>query len=255
MDQTQEVFEKLRDTNKNLPQIGGNIKIGGNKTTSMHQSMQIDSIKVNTKYGSLKSALDSLELIPEYEEGGEGKVVNNDLFKERRKSDQEKDEEKQKIEASLEEINKFNSMIMKNSQWGSSIPAKSGNKKITNIPLKPNHKELERELGTYNNIIIFINIFLIFLGKSIVNTKLPRARQLSKVHAAIFVKKDQNMTLADQTIYSHLVIEEGGSLILKNVNVMGDVDNKGDVKTQGNVVFNGKIKTTNKITAMKKQII
>ena len=76
---------------------------------------------------------------------------------------------------------------------------------------------------------------------------MPRARQLSKVHAAIFVKKDQTMTLADQTIYSHLIIEEGGSLILKNVNVMGDVDNKGDVKTQGNVIFNGKIKTINKI--------
>ena len=85
------------------------------------------------------------------------------------------------------------------------------------------------------------------------NTKLPRARQLSKVHAAILVKKDQTLVLADQTIYSHLIIEEGGSLILKNVNVVGDIDNKGDVKTQGNVVFNGKVKTTNKITAIKRQ--
>ena len=112
--------------------------------------MQLPSIKVNTKYGSLKSALDALELIPEYEEREQEKVVNNDLFKERRKSDQQKDEEKQKMEASLEEINKFNSMIMKNSQWGSSITnAKSGNKKSSNIPNKPDQKELERELGRF----------------------------------------------------------------------------------------------------------
>jgi len=111
--------------------------------------MPLASIKVNTKYGSLKSALDTLELIPEFEERDQEKVVNNDLFKERRKSDQQKDEEKQKMEASLEEINKFNSMIMKNSQWGSSMPTKSGNKKSSNIPNKPDHKELERELGRF----------------------------------------------------------------------------------------------------------
>ena len=152
MDQTQEVFEKLRDTNKNLPQI--NTKKQFDQTgKSLHQSMQIDSIKVNTKYGSLKSALDALELIPEYEEQNQEKIVNSDLFKERRKSDQGKDEEKEKIEASLEEINKFNSMIMKNSQWGSSVPSKAGNKKSTNIPSKPNQKELERELGINNKLI------------------------------------------------------------------------------------------------------
>ncbi len=152
LDQTQEVFEKLRDTNKNLPLI--NTKKNFDQTgKSMHQSMQLDPIKVNTKYGNLKSALDALELIPEYEEQNQNEKVNNeDLFKDRKRHDHDpkEDDKQQQLEASLEEMNKFNSMIMKNSQWGSSAPAKTGNKKTTNIPNKPNHKELERELGNFH---------------------------------------------------------------------------------------------------------
>lgn len=157
MDQTQEVFEKLRDTNKNLPMINTK-KTNFDQTgkNSLIQSMQMDSIKVNTKYGTIKSALDALELIPEYEERDGDKVNQEDLFKERKKSDQVKEEEKQKVEAALEEINKFNSNIMKNQQWGTSAPTKTGNKKNINIPNKPNHKELERELG---KILILINNF------------------------------------------------------------------------------------------------
>lgn len=62
------------------------------------------------------------------------------------------------------------------------------------------------------------------------------------------------MVLADQTIYSNLIIEEGGSLLLKNVTVNGDIDNKGDLKKHGNVVFNGKVKTSHKILTIKKSL-
>ena len=83
----------------------------------------------------------------------------------------------------------------------------------------------------------------------VAKSKLPRARILSKIHPMIVVKKSE--TYADQTIESNVVVNEGAVLILKNVTLNGDLENKGEVKTQGNVVFNGKVKSNHKIQAMK----
>jgi len=76
----------------------------------------------------------------------------------------------------------------------------------------------------------------------------------TKIQSTITVKKDQTQNFADQTLNSHIVVEEGGTLILKNVLVNGDLDNKGDVKTQGNVVFNAKVRTKNKIIILKNHL-
>ena len=107
---------------------------------------------------SLKSALDSLDLIPEYEEN-RLESNNIDIFKRRKNYLQEKKElDKKLISSSLDEINKFNYNILKNKGWGQSAIDRLKLEE-PKIYYTPNKKELERELG-----------------QNIVNKKLPRSR-------------------------------------------------------------------------------
>ena len=131
-------------------------------------SNNIDSIKVNNKIGSLTTVLDALDQMPEYEKKLEDehfRNTNSDMFKNKKNIiEQEKDKNKDLINASLEEINKFNHSIMKNSLWGQSLGSKNKPSTANKIPIKPDAKEFEREMG-----------------KTIYNTKMPRSRHLSKV--------------------------------------------------------------------------
>jgi hypothetical protein len=151
-------------------------------------------IKVNTKYGtSLRMAMDTLDLIPEFEESGiEGenakKLHNTNLFKKpetainkkvnylnknnfdnknyknNRNNNNSNNSNIQNNE-DLEEINKFNNAILKNAHWGEAgKPGHSEESAKNYLFHKPDKKEIEREIG-----------------KSIYNTKLPRARLLTKI--------------------------------------------------------------------------
>ena len=118
-----------------------------------------DSLKISNKImGTLKSTLDSLDLIPDYYE----KAYDNnnvDIFKKRKNYlEEKKDFHHKLISTSLEEINKFNFSIMKNRGWGQTgVDSLKLDEPKTHF--RPDKKELEKELG-----------------KKIVNTKLPRSR-------------------------------------------------------------------------------
>ena len=128
----------------------------------------MESMKVSNKIHSLKSVLDALDLIPEYDKKLEDehfRNTNTDMFKNKKNNlDKEKDKNKQSITASLEEINKFNHSIMRNNLWGNSMNNKPKPNTANKMPIKPDTKELEKEMG-----------------KTIVNVKLPRSRHLTKV--------------------------------------------------------------------------
>lgn len=127
-----------------------------------------DSIKVSNKIHSLTNVLDALDQMPEYDKNLEDehfRSTNTDMFKNKKNvNDQEKEKNKESINASLEEINKFNHSIMRNILWGERLVNKPKPNTANKMPVKPDQKELEKEMG-----------------KTIVNTKLPRSRHFSKV--------------------------------------------------------------------------
>ena len=133
-----------------------------------------DQIKLNTKYGtSLRIHLEELDLIPEFDETStlhKKKLNNENLFK-------KKNTIKSKIilnseREELDEMNKFNNEIITDSKWGSTNKRKGGDDNLNTMQFnKPNKKEVEKELG-----------------KNIVNTKIPRARLLTKVKDPNFYK-------------------------------------------------------------------
>jgi DNA phosphorothioation-dependent restriction protein DptG len=127
-----------------------------------------DSIKVSQKINSLTNVLDALDQMPEYDKNIENeqfRSTNTDMFKSRKNlTEQEKEKFKESINASLEEINKFNHSIMKNMMWGQGSQNKQKPNTANKMPIKPDQKELEKEMG-----------------KTIVNTKMPRSRHFSKI--------------------------------------------------------------------------
>src|SRR5690606_8984744 len=105
------------DKMSSLPKIGGNKGEFNNSIKSQYTMNGI--IQFKTKYGtSLKAALDGLDQIVEYDENlsldnNEDNINNSNIFKKTKK-----DEDREGYFQSLEEINKFNLSIVKNSQWG-----------------------------------------------------------------------------------------------------------------------------------------
>jgi hypothetical protein len=122
----------------------------------------MESIKLSNKMTmSLKSTLDALDLIPEYEEinNNEANINNIDIIKERTRDLIESREQNILKNKSLEEINKFNLSIIRNAGWGNYIGSTNKSTDVFRHFVKPNKRELEKEMGKY-----------------IVNTKLPRSR-------------------------------------------------------------------------------
>lgn len=135
---------------------------------SNQSNSNLDSIKVNHKINSLTNMLDALDQMPEYDKNLENEQfrnTNTDMFKSRKNlTEQEKEKFKESINASLEEINKFNQSIMRNISWGQGVQNKEKPNTANKLPIKPDQKELEKEMG-----------------KTIVNTKMPRSRHFSKI--------------------------------------------------------------------------
>jgi hypothetical protein len=146
------------------PLIKRTIKEDKNNLTNSN----FNSIKVNHKISSLTNVLDALDQMPEYDKNIENeqfRSTNTDMFKSRKNvSENEKEKFKESMNASLEEINKFNHSIMKNMMWGQGGLNKTKPNTANKIPIKPDQKELEKEMG-----------------KTIVNTKMPRSRHFSKI--------------------------------------------------------------------------
>jgi hypothetical protein len=161
---------------KNPDYISSFISKLGNSTNSPNKlAHSMDNLKLSNKLTmSLKSTLDHLDYIPEYEEklyedeesmkNLGGKLIKDIRIK---KSDDKDKEIIEKQNASLELINKFNYSIIRNSQWGTNSvgglkDSNSNQNTAMGEPvkkIKPNRKELEKEMGIY-----------------IVKTKLPRSR-------------------------------------------------------------------------------
>jgi hypothetical protein len=153
----------LNTSQLNLPLINDrNQKIPLSLSSSINNTSE--SIKVNVKLaGSLKHALEALDLIPDYKEDSFS-TNNMDIFKKRKLYLEEKKQSEQKlISASLDEINKFNYNIIQSKGWGNYGTEKQKLEE-PKIYFKPNKKELENELG-----------------KKIVNTKLPRSRIITSL--------------------------------------------------------------------------
>ncbi len=109
---------------------------------------------------NLKSTLDFLDLLPNYNEY-EKPLNNIDIFKKRKTYLQEKNEmEKKNLDGDLDSINKFNLKILSNERWGSNYNDTSNDKEgIAKIPSKAYKKNIDKEVG--------INIMM---------KKLPRSR-------------------------------------------------------------------------------
>jgi len=136
-----------------------------------HFGLTTGSLKVSKNYNTfMKTANLDLEEIMEKDELllnirkeiQKETIDNTNLFKTMGLGKKENDFSNSKRD--LEEINKFNLSIVKNSQWGTTYS--KFNKDISNKKKssKPDLKEIEREVG-----------------KSILNTKLPRSRVFSFV--------------------------------------------------------------------------
>lgn len=139
-----------------------------NEDKNSNMTNNVDTIKLSHKINSLTNVFDALDQMPEYDKNLEDehfRSTNIDMFKNKKNMvDQEKEKYKESINASLEEINKFNHSIMKNIMWGQGMVNKPKPNTANKLPVKPDQKELEKEMG-----------------KTIVNTKLPRSRHFSKV--------------------------------------------------------------------------
>lgn len=147
----------------NLPPINNrNHTLLLQTTTTPLTNNTIESLKISRKInGTLKSTLDSLDLIPEYNENAY-ESNNIDIFKKRKVYlNDKKDFQRTLISTSLDKINQFNYSIMKDSGWGQS-GAESLKVEQPKMHYKPNRKKLEKELG-----------------QKIVNTKLPRSRMVA----------------------------------------------------------------------------
>ena len=152
----------------NKPPSGGNTLLqnaGAAVMNSMNgtaanfgKPLQENITNLSSKVPNLRLAIEQLDLIPEHSEKDEdeNKINNTNLFK-----NFKIDKHVMYKESKLDDLNTFNSTIMSSKNWGENN-LKEGNK---NDPVagtnyfKPSRKNVERELG-----------------RSIMDTKLPRAR-------------------------------------------------------------------------------
>lgn len=182
-------FENNKNLSSNAFQNLGNTIINANNfSKSSNIIFQGSNIPTNTSYnglanmsmirskGNLRSAMDSLDLIPEHDEReienlvNTNNINNTDLFKNNKiylKSNyKERYKEESESAQKIDEVDLFTKTILGTNNWGESYP-KLGNinkESLENTTyFKPHKKEIEKEIG-----------------KSIFNTKLPRARLSTK---------------------------------------------------------------------------
>jgi len=196
--------ESDKKLNNTISNFSKKSEIGGLNTdtrTSLFQGMgalimnsipfQVNSVIIkkenvnnfSSKVPNLKLAIEQLDLIPENEEKeeDENKINNTNLFK-NFKIDKIGNNNK---ENKLDDINTFNNTIMSAKNWGENNLKNNNNKdpmERTNY-FKPNKKNQERELG-----------------RSIVDTKLPRARLPNRFMEQQIISKSTNLNLKKSDI-------------------------------------------------------
>lgn len=190
-------------SNNTLQNIGNSIINSNNFSKSLNPVFKGNNIPTNTSYnsmnntkismikskGNLRSAMDTLDLIPEHDEKDLENIITNnvnniDLFKNNKiylKSNyKERYKEDSEASQNLDEINSFTKTILGTNNWGDSYPklGKNNKESIENTTFfKPHKKEMEKEIG-----------------KSILNTKLPRARLSTKAF------ESQNMNRMNKSL-------------------------------------------------------
>ena len=149
-----------------LPLVSSSkIESRNQKNTSLLNSQSfnrsIDTMIISNKLTrTLKSTLEGLDLIPNYDESN---YENNniDIFKKRKTYlQQQKDLQNSILNNNLEDINKFTLNIINNENWGLNNTDNIKSKKVSKRPVKPDIKELEREVGV-----------------KVVKSKMPRSRK------------------------------------------------------------------------------
>jgi hypothetical protein len=182
-------FDNNGSLSGNTFQNLGNSIMYSNSNKNIIPGFKGNNIPVNTSYsspniintsmiksrGNLRSAMDSLDLIVEHDEREIDNLIanninNTDLFKNSKNNFKSNAKERYKetndLSQKLDEVNLFTKTIMSNNDWGNSYPKLGNNSKelVENMThFKPHKKEIEKEIG-----------------KSILNTKLPRARLSTK---------------------------------------------------------------------------
>jgi hypothetical protein len=164
----------------NFLQNMGSMVMNSNNYSSKHTnnvSFKKENINnFSSKVPNLKLAIEQLDLIPEHEEKeeDENKINNINLFK-NFKIDKEK---VQILENKLDDINTFNNTIMSTKNWGENTLKTDNNKDIMENThyFKPNRKIFEKELG-----------------RSILDTKLPRARLPNRFMENQLLAKNLNL--------------------------------------------------------------
>lgn len=148
---------------------------GKNSMNTSYNGLNNTNLSMIKSKGNFRSAIVSLDLIPEHDERESDNLIannvnNTDLFKNNKiylKSNlKEMNKEDSEAAKKLDEVNLFTKTILGMNNWGNSQPKLGINNKesVENTTFfKPQKKEIEKEVG-----------------KSIFNTKLPRARLPAK---------------------------------------------------------------------------
>jgi len=192
-------FENNQNMSNNtlntIQNLGSSIINSNSFINNLIPGMKGSNVNMNTAYnginnpnmsmirskGNLRSAMESLDLIPEKDEI-ENLIANNinntNLFKNNTSSFKSSQKgrygEDSGTAKSLDEVNLFTKTILGTINWGDSYTVVSNNNKesVENTTyFKPHKKEFEREIG-----------------KSILNAKLPRSRLPTKA----FEMQNQN---------------------------------------------------------------
>lgn len=144
----------------NMLSLSTNNLMHTNKSNKLNHSLNLmESMKLSNRMTmSLKSTLDALDLIPEYEEDKDEEVNNlgGSIIANRKVSRLSMDQDDNE---SLETMNKFNFSIIKNNQWGAGLPGQGKSQGPGKKHYKPDLRELEKELGS-----------------SVISKKMPRSR-------------------------------------------------------------------------------
>ena len=149
--ESKEVNDELANQkNMTLPNLNSTGKrIGLENASKFHPNLlnpSVTTMKMNTKYGNIKTAMDALEQIQEFEEkANEGTIQHEDIFKKKKYHTTETDPGSSI--SSLDEINRFNSSIIKNIQWGVDTGRRQKMEISEKKIIKPDLKEIEAELG------------------------------------------------------------------------------------------------------------
>lgn len=218
----QSLAKNILNTNMktfNSINYSNNANMNNNDLNFNQTSENFSMIKLSGKSVNLKSAMDSLDLIPETNEiemDAQPQINNIDLFKNNKISNikfNNKERYSEDIESikKLEQVNEFNKTILKTNNWGTlNVKLSKEENNSNNTYYKPHKKAIEREVG-----------------QSILNTKLPRARlptnalerqNFNKISKAVNKKSEWDSLNEKSSIFNSTSLNSFKGLIGKTFN-------------------------------------